>query len=663
MGDFAFGLWFLTRTHIKEAGRRPANSRDMRVPVGCVLLALAFAACSGGNAAIPHTPPGGTPSHVKVTVNFKLIVPSVRERKHGRRHERLTPRLKHIWSIADNTAGIQVVAYANGDRKSPLGTVVANISPGAPKCGASDPYGGRTCTIALQAPPGSDDFVATTYDRPPSGGTIPAAAKQLGYGVTTQTITAGTAANVTLALSGVLAKIALDVTPNSLHTIVPTTATVNVYALDADNDTIVTDSYIDGNGNPITVSLAVDNTLPVNTGTGSSATPPPSLTLAPASITAPQPAGVALTYAPQANGIVSASNQTVTISAATASSVSIASTPAKLKAIAPSYTNIVVTNLDVTNPYHGGIAFGPTSSYADDVYFTSAGGNGAMNECSGCSSSSPSLAATAGTITAPIYGGFVGTGTAQYGSNTIYTINGNSCNTVSTGPTLNPCASVSPAPIPNGSGMAYDATDAGVWYSSGTSVVFYQPNGGPVVSDIVADRTIGGFTVDSTDKAWFIDTARSTLRNCTVNLGVPSMACSAGTALGATPFDILDVTNASAVERLLVTDTGSSKIHVLNTSGNVVSTLSLPAGTTPWYLMPDNFHAGIAWFDYMAAGSIGIGRIDTNANPPTILMATGPVGPIYSSSASPTAGAMGTSPGGYVYTVFDDAQQLVRWLP
>jgi hypothetical protein len=209
--------------------------------------------------------------------------------------------------------------------------------------------------------------------------------------------------------------------------------------------------------------------------------------------------------------------------------------------------------------------------------------------------------------------------------------------------------------------MAWDNTDSGVWYSSGTNIAFYPPNGGPVATDIIADRTIGGFAIDSTAKAWFIDTARSTLRSCTVNAGLGAMACSPGTALGVTPFDILDVTNTSGTERLLVTDTGSNKIHVLNTSGNVVNTLSLPAGTTPWYLMPDNVVPGVAWFDYMASGSIGIGRLDTNANPPTFLMATGPFAPISSSSQTPTAGAMGTSPGGYTYTVFDDAQMLVRW--
>jgi len=107
----------------------------MRVPVACILLALALAACSGGNSAIPKTP-GGTPSRVKVTVKFKVIVPSLRSHKHGRHNERVTPRLKRIWSIADNTAGIQVVAYASGDRKNALGKAVANISAGAPKCGA-----------------------------------------------------------------------------------------------------------------------------------------------------------------------------------------------------------------------------------------------------------------------------------------------------------------------------------------------------------------------------------------------------------------------------------------------------------------------------------------------------------------------------------------------
>ncbi|HZZ01002.1 MAG TPA: hypothetical protein VFE36_15685 [Candidatus Baltobacteraceae bacterium] len=632
----------------------------MRAPVGGILLALALAACSGGNAAIPHAPPGGTPSHAKVTVTFNVSVPGVRRAHHQRHQRQLSPRLKRVWSIAANTAGIQVVAYASGDRSKALGTTVANISAGSAKCTASDPYGGRTCSLDLQAPPGNDDFVATTYDRVPSGGSIPSNAKQLAYGVATKTITAGSAANVALSLSGVLAKIQLDVTPNSLHTIIPSTATLNVYGLDADNDVIVTDAFIDASGNPISVNLSVDNTLPLATSAASSSSTPPSLTLNPATITAPQPAGVALTYAPQANGIVNASNQTVTVSASPSAS-SVTTTPAKITAIAPSYATIVVTNLDVSNPYHGGIAFGPTSSYSDDAFFTSAGGNGAMNECAGCSNSSSPTAVT-GTVTAPIYGDFVGTGTAFSGSNTIYLIAGNSCETVSSGPSLNPCANSSPAPIPNGSGMAYDATNAGVWYASGTNVAFYAPNGGAPISNIITDRTIGGFTLDSTAKAWFIDTARSTLRSCTVNVGLGSMSCSTGTSLGATPFDILDVTNASGTERLLITDTGSHAIHVRDITGAFVANVSLPSGTTPWYLMPDNVQAGIAWFDYMdSGGAIGIGRIDTNANPPTILMATGPVGPIYSSSASPTAGAMGTSPAGYVYTVFDDAQQLVRW--
>src|SRR6185312_8668596 len=114
-------------------------------------------------------------------------------------HARLGSRLKRVWSMADNTAGIQVIAYAAGDRTTQLGTTIADISQSSSNCSpipyGSGSYGGRSCTFSLQAVPGTDDFVVTTYDNVScSGGTctIPAGAKQLGYGVTPSvTITAG----------------------------------------------------------------------------------------------------------------------------------------------------------------------------------------------------------------------------------------------------------------------------------------------------------------------------------------------------------------------------------------------------------------------------------------------------------------------------------------
>ena len=104
-------------------------------------------------------------------------------------------------------------------------------------------------------------------------------------------------------LSSVLASVSLDLTPNTIHQIIPTTGTIGVYALDADNDVIVSNGFVDPNGNPITLSFN-DGQQRLN-GT---------LYFSTSSISAPSPTGVQYVYAPQNGVLVDAGNQTVNFS-------------------------------------------------------------------------------------------------------------------------------------------------------------------------------------------------------------------------------------------------------------------------------------------------------------------------------------------------------------
>lgn len=628
----------------------------MRAPLGCVLLALAIASCSGANSAIPQTPPGGG-SHAEVTVKFRVLVPTARRR--GPHARRISAKLRHIWSVAENTMGIQIISYAHGDRTTPLGTVVANIAQGSAKCSAASSFYGRTCNIDLQATPGNDDFVATTYDKVPVGGAIPAGANQLGYGIATQTVTAGTALNnINLSIEGVLAKLQLSVTPDTVHTLVPTTVTLNAYALDADGDVIVSNGYIDSTGKAVTVGLSVSNPLPLGSPSPS---PSPGLTLAQATLTAPQPAGVAVNYAPAGSGFAPAA-ATVTISASPSAS-SVTTTSATLKAIAPSASQIVITNLNQNNPYHGGMAFdnsGNSSSSANNVYFTGAGGFGTWNECANCGYAGQTTPAQLGTATAPLRGGIAGTGTPAAGGLPIYTVTGTTAVDITTsGGTLTAIGvSAQSAPIPNGSQMIYDGSRGDLWYASGTNIIAYPTTGlGTIGTNGIGAATIGGLALDSGNNVWIVDTVHNRIRECT-----STTLCNAAIALNGTVFDVVDETNLASAERLIVTDHGNNTLIVLNTSGAVVATLTLPAGASPYYITPDNLHAGVVWFDYLYNGAIGIGRLDMNQSTPQFLMANGPLG-VASSSSTPTPGAIGVSPSSPIYTAFDGAATLVQWIP
>jgi hypothetical protein len=589
----------------------------MRRWIALVLIAALTACGGGGSSALPKAGAPAAPTKAKVQVSITMHVPGAASAH--------TAKLRRIYTIAQNTAGAHVNVYnAGNDTGTPLASTAANIeaspSPGS-TCTASDAYGNRSCSFSISAPVGNDDFIITTYDQAPASGTIPAGANELGWGSDPGVaITAGVTANVSATLSSVLNSVSLDLTPNTIHQIIPTTGTVGVYALDADNDVIVSNGFVDPNGNPITLTFSADN----NSLNGT-------LSFSPGSISAPSPTGVQYVYAPQ-NGVLSTAG-TLTVNVSVSCSSCASTTGAALNAIYPSFTSIVDPSLNTNNTHHGGIVFDGLGG----VYYTTPYNYGGISYYGGGGTSiADNYAANA---PAPILGSIVNAG------GTFYAIVGNQEQTFMAPPssTIGPGPNASPMPVANGSAVAFDVNTGGIWYTSGSSVAFYPLLSGSPNLVSLGVNTSAGVAVDSSSNVWVVDNVDSRI----IEYPGPNNPLQAN----GQPWDVL--INANGI---FVTDHGPNPaILQLDSSGNMVNTISVPDSAIPWYMMADNAQPGIVWFDYLQYGQIGIGRMDTNTSPATFVMASDVNGPFGSQ-----AGAIGAASNGLVYMVFDGTSTLVQ---
>jgi hypothetical protein len=587
----------------------------MRRWIGIALVAALTACSGGGSGVLPKAP--ATPAKTKVLVSFVMHVPGAASARAA--------KLKRIFTIAQNTAGAKVNVYAAGnDTGTPLATTAANIEPSTSPgstCTASDPYGNRSCSFSISAPVGNDDFIITTFDQAPVGGAIPAAANQLGWGSDPGvSIVAGTTpAPISTTLSSVLASVSISLTPAVIHQIIPTTGTVNLYALDADGDVIVfsnTTGFVDPSGNPITLSFNVDN--PLNGA----------LSFSQSSVSGPQLTGVQYLYQPGNGPLASTGNETANVSVSSSYSP-VATASAALQAIYPTFNSIYDPNLSVNNTHHGGIVFDTSG----DVCYTTPYNFGGISCYNGSTVSN-----YAANATAPLLGSIVN------GAGPFYAIEGNQEQLFNATPMLNPGPNSTLAPVPNGSAIAYDANTTNIWYTSGSSLISYPLLSGSANATSLGVNTSAGVAVDSSSNVWVVDSVNDRI------IEYPSLNSTPLQAGGA-PWDVL--TNANGI---FVTDHGANPAIIqLNSSGNMVNVISVPDGATPWYLMPDNAQPGIVWFDYLLNGQIGIGRMDTNTNPTTFVMATDESSPF-----GAQAGAIGAASNGLVYMVFDNTSTLVQ---
>jgi hypothetical protein len=606
--------------------------------IGCAVLAFSLAACSGtSSGSIPLGQAQNTISQThagtvaqsdarkrhkkKVRIRFRIHVPNHKKFRNKRVRRRMT--------VSENTKGVHIVAYLSTDtsRSNPLGSVSADISPAACPRGVND---GAVCPVSLEAPPdpAGIDFVVTTYDMVPNGsGNIPSNANELGWGASVGNVfTAGNPPpTINLSLSSVLAQIGMALTPASLHTIIPSTATVSVYGLDADDDVIVSNGYMDTSGNALSIGLSIDNTLGGPNG---------SLSLNPSSLNAPSPTGVVLTYP---GGYQGSGSTTVTISASTGTGINGSVT---LNAVDPVFSSISDPNLSSLNPYHGGMVFDQSGG----VYYTTLPGSGGISYYN---SSGP----TFDHYNAPLGQEIIG-GSIVNVEPFLRAIGGTSPATFSAPPssTYATISPATPAPVSNGSAMAYQSSGASIWYTSGTNLVQYPLSNAPAAYPIGIHEQ-WGVAVDATpsQNVWVVDETNDALyEESSGSISGPYALQSGGA-----PFDILANANG-----LFVTDHGGNpailKVDPSNPSASP-EVITVPNGAVPWYMMADFQQAGIVWFDYLINGSqIGLARMNTNVDPPTFSMAT------YNGAFGSQPGAIGAASNGLVYMVFENTQQLIQ---
>jgi hypothetical protein len=212
--------------------------------------AFVLAGCGGGGGSSPSPAqlapgaPGGPPSTAPQTVKVSVVIGGrTTGQSNGRR-----PRF-----ISPSTNGIDIQVYAHGGNTI-IGESMTDISSGSAACGGQTGTP-RTCTVAVPAPAGNDDFTGTTYDAAPVGNSF-ASAHVLGTGALTANIVSGANNQFTLYISGVITALGY-LAP---HASLPADGSVHTLGFvlnpsDYGNNPITAGTN-DPYANPITVQLA-----------------------------------------------------------------------------------------------------------------------------------------------------------------------------------------------------------------------------------------------------------------------------------------------------------------------------------------------------------------------------------------------------------------------
>jgi hypothetical protein len=223
--------------------------------VASLLFAAGLSACSGGGGGGSVAPASGgasapAGSSAPQAVQLNVHIPGSGTSSSSRR----SPQY-----VASSTAGVLIQVYATSDttHSNLLASSATNVSSGSTACGGAS--GARTCSVSIPAPAGTDDFVFTTYDQPPSSGTtFPGNANVLATGtVHGKTIVVAQANVVNVTLSGVIASLTIAPWVESLlagpnGTANPGTYSLVVTAFDSDNNVIIA-----GSGDPYSTPITV----------------------------------------------------------------------------------------------------------------------------------------------------------------------------------------------------------------------------------------------------------------------------------------------------------------------------------------------------------------------------------------------------------------------
>jgi streptogramin lyase len=175
------------------------------------LLASALADCSGGGAA-PNAPPTSVAGSVEL--RFPPAAPAPSTTTSSKRRQFLSP----------STASVSIAI------SGVTAPVIANVANNSPDCTTAG--NGRTCTVAVSAPPGAVTFTVTLYDGANATG------KKLGTGTATQAIVSGAPYTVAIGVTGIAGSVQIAAAQVAFIPGTPSSTTVTVAVKDADGNTI-----------------------------------------------------------------------------------------------------------------------------------------------------------------------------------------------------------------------------------------------------------------------------------------------------------------------------------------------------------------------------------------------------------------------------------------
>ncbi|HZO93473.1 MAG TPA: hypothetical protein VFB22_06850 [Candidatus Baltobacteraceae bacterium] len=195
------------------------------------LAAVLLSGCGGGGAFAPPVPVGRQAAGQTVAVQFTIALPAPAGTSAVRR------RVRYV--SASTKSATVVVTPAGGTASAPV--VIA--------CTKS------ACSGTVQAPVGSDTFGVKLFDAANGTGNL------LSTGTLTQTIVLDAANHVNVTFDGVVRALTVALSPSAVTAGSASSVDVAVGALDADGNTVVgPGSYVDANGNPLTIALADSDT-------------------------------------------------------------------------------------------------------------------------------------------------------------------------------------------------------------------------------------------------------------------------------------------------------------------------------------------------------------------------------------------------------------------
>ncbi len=149
--------------------------------------------------------------------------------------------------ISASTAS--VVLALNG---TALGTI--NTTPGSAECTTNGTAPGLLCTRSFAIDAGKYSYSLSAFDQ------VNGAGAKLSTSIGQFVVVANQVNVLHAVLNGVVSALKVSLSSNTVQQGVPATVQVNVSALDADNNVIISGSYADANGNPLSITLGNSDT-------------------------------------------------------------------------------------------------------------------------------------------------------------------------------------------------------------------------------------------------------------------------------------------------------------------------------------------------------------------------------------------------------------------